>query len=101
MKNLKTFEQLHESNEQRGYVDYEYDIKTGALKRTGSGVTSELSIWGWWGDEGPVFPFEQIKDKAEIKKIIDSGKIKMYKLGTDYSDSDIKRACAEWVKKNK
>lgn len=101
MKNIKTFDELNESNEQRGYVDYEYDIKTGALKRTGSGVKSELGIWGWWKDDGPVLFFNEIKDPAEIKKIIDSGKIKLYSLSTSYSEADIKKACAEWVSKNK
>lgn len=40
---------LQESNEQRGYFDWEYNVKTKELKKVGSGVCSELAIGeGYW-----------------------------------------------------
>ena len=45
MKNIKPFQEfLKESNEERGYIDYSYNLKTKELKREGSGVASEYSI---------------------------------------------------------
>ena len=64
-------------------------------------MTSELNIWSWWGDNGPTFYFHEEKNAERIKSIIDSGKITLHRLGTDYSFDDIKNACSEWVAKNK
>jgi hypothetical protein len=89
----------NESNEQRGYITYEYDLDTNTLTRKDSGVTSEYNMWGTqYDDNGAVLPFPE--NKEDIKNVFKTRKLTLYKLGTSYNTDDIIESVIDWIDKN-
>lgn len=80
---------VNESNEMRGYYEYEYDIKSKQLNRIGSGVASELSI-------GTPYDPRHIKNilKQKDKKI-------RFRESTYSNPEEIKKELEELIKKAK
>ena len=90
----------NESNEQRGYVTYEYDLDKKTLTKIDSGVTSEYSMWGtiYDNDYKAVLPFPE--DKKDIQKVFKDKKLTLYRLGTSYDTDDIINSINVWLYNN-
>ena len=90
-KEYRSYESLEESNEERGYIEYEYDSKTKKIKRTGkSGVCSEYGI-GW------DVTFDQ--PRKYIKDLLDAGKpIRFYEYPSS-PEKEIEQGINDFIAK--
>lgn len=90
----------NESNEQRGYVTYEYDLDKKTLTKIDSGVTSEYNMWGtiYDNDYNAVLPFPE--DKKDIQKVFKDRKLTLYRLGTSYDIDAIIDSIENWLYNN-
>lgn len=79
-----------ESNEERGYIDYAYDLKTKQLKREGSGVASEYSI-------GMDLLFYYNKD--QVKKALEQNGILKFRESPYMSEEEIKQELEQYISK--
>jgi len=81
---------LNESNERRGYVGYDYDVKTGKIKRNGEqGVTSEYGI-GW---------YLAFMHDSNLKKTLEDNKIVKFKESPMEFPEDIEEEIKNYLKK--